>query len=287
MRPVWALLVLLLSADQLWADAFDQYFNNVLALVPMSKNAQKVQELTPDLMVKHSRALPNITATFLVVRTNENRFSKLLVQAARQKTSATDSVPILLIERYVTYREGEERTIYAVGQNVRLFNDFRFNLDIGQVVPKGLEADLRFVAEGDNVRLEPVGKAEMYLVTQHFPEATPKKGTKLVVGEKFETRFFNGSYKIHDDGRRTGLLKLTVADDGEVSGDYYSDKDGQKYEVSGKVGTPNNSIQFKVTFPRTIQFFSGFMFTGDGRVIAGSSRLQERETGFYAIRVDN
>ena len=77
-----------------------------------------------------------------------------------------------------------------------------------------------------------------------------------------------------------------MADDGAVTGAYYSDKDGQRYEVSGKVGMPNYSIQFSITYPRIIQSFSGFMFTGDGEAITGTARLQERETGFYATRLD-
>jgi len=281
-----AMVVALVSTGQARADAFDNYTNPLLALVPKAKTAEVVRQLTPELMVKHSRALPNITATFAVVKTNEGRYSKLLLQAARQKVAGDETVPILLIERYVTYREGEEKTIHAQGQNVRLFGDFRFNLDIGQVVPKGVDADLHFVAEGDKVYVEPVGKAELYLVTKHLPEATPKKSAKFVIGEKFEARFFAGTYKLYDDGKRSGTLKLNVSGDGDVSGDYYSDKDGSKYEVSGKVGNPNYTIQFRVTYPKTIQFFNGFMFTGDGRTITGSSRLEEREVGFYAVRVE-
>jgi hypothetical protein len=287
MRTILAIaLALVFFPSSVRADAFDQYTNDILALVPASKNAQKVAELSPSLMVQHSRVLPNITATFLVVKTNDGRFSKLLVQPARQKISATLTVPILLIERYVTFREGEERAIQAQGQNLRLFHDFRLSLDIGQIVPKELDADLRFVAEGDNVVAVSIGKAEIYLVTKHLPQASPKESAKLVVGGKFEAKYFNGSYKLHDDGRRTGLLKLKVADDGEVSGAYYSDKDGQKYEVSGKVGMPNHNIQFRITFPRTIQFYNGYMFTGDGQAIAGTARMQERETGFYAVRAN-
>ncbi len=206
------------------------------------------------------------------------------MQPARQKV-ASASLPILLIERYVTYREGEERAIHEQGKNVRLFHDARFSLDIGQIVPKEVDADLHFVAEGDRVYLEPVGKAELYIVTKHLPEANPKSDAAPAVGEKFEPRFFTGSYKLYDDGRRTGLLKLRVGPEGEVSGAYYSEN-GQKYEVGGKVGTPTHHIQFHITFPRTVQFFSGYMFTGDGKMITGSSRIQEREAGFYAARID-
>ena len=266
------------------ADSFDHYFNNTLALVPTSKNVQKVTQLTPQMMLDHARVLPNTTAAFLVVKTNDGRLSKLLVQPARQKI-ATGSVPILLIDRYVTYREGEDRAIHEQGKNIRLFQDSRLSLDLGQIVPKEVEADLRFVAEEDKVYLEPVGKAELYLVTKHFDEANPRNSPAPVIGEKFEPRFFSGSYRLYDDGRRMGLLKLSVGADGEVGGAYYTEN-GQKYEVSGKVGTPNHQIQFHVTFPRTVQFFTGYMFTGDGKAITGSSRMQEREAGFYAVRVE-
>jgi hypothetical protein len=268
------------------ADAFDYYTNQVLEKVPSAEGAQVIKQLTPNQMVEHSRVLSGITATFLAVKTNEGRWAKLLVQPARQKVNKEQSVPILLIERFVTYREGEERAIVAEGKNVRLFHDFRFNLDLGQVVPAALGGDLRFVADNDNVHVEPVGKAEVYLLTKPLPEATPKKGRKLVVGATFEPRYFNGAYKLYDDGRRSGTLHLKVADDGEVSGHYYSDKDGQKYEVEGKVGNPKHAIFFKITFPKTLQTFQGLMFTGDGKAITGFSRLQERETGFYAVRLE-
>jgi hypothetical protein len=127
----------------------------------------------------------------------------------------------------------------------------------------------------------------MYVITKHLPEANPVKPAKLVIGAQFETRYFNGSYKLFDDGRRSGTLNLKVADSGEVSGWYYSDKDGQKYEVSGKVSnSPQHRIDFLVTYPRSTQTFVGYLFTGDGRAITGTSRLQNHETGFYAVRIE-
>jgi hypothetical protein len=140
------------------------------------------------------------------------------------------------------------------------------------------------VGEAGKVRAEPVGKAKLFLLTKPLPEATPTKTGRLVVGETFEPRYFNGAYKLHDDGRRSGTLKLQVADDGAVTGFYYSDKDGQKYEVEGKIGSPKHAVQFTVRFPRSRQTFTGWLFTGDARAIVGSSRLLDRETGFYAVR---
>jgi hypothetical protein len=286
MRLLVLSVVLIVPAPAL-ADAFDHYTNEVLVKVPEAKTVQKVKELTPEVMVEHSRALPGITGTFLVIKTNDGKMAKLLVQPARQKLSATESVPILLIERFVAFRDGEERTIHTQGKNVRLFDGFRFSLELGQVVPESLAGDLRFVVDKDKQYIEPLGKAQMYLVTKHLPEATPKKSPKLVVGATFEPRYFNGTYKLYDDGRRTGVLKLVIGASGDVSGHFYSDKDGAKYDVGGKVATPNHLINFNVTFPRTIQTFQGMMFTGDGRVITGFARMLERETGFYAVREES
>lgn len=281
------LLVLCTSPTLAFADPFDNYINPILAKIPDSKLAEKITKLTPELMVQHGRALPGITATFIVVKTNDNRWARLLVQHGRQKITDTESQPIILIERYVTFREGEERTIYASGQNVRLFDDFRFNLDLGQVVPKSVPADLRVGVKDDFPYLEPIGKAEMYVVTKHLPEANPAKPPKLVVGAQFETRYFNGSYKLYDDGRRSGTLQLKVAENGVVTGYYYSDKDGAKYEVTGNVSNaPQHKIEFLVSYPRVSQSFTGFLFTGDGRAITGTSRLENREVGFYALRIE-
>jgi hypothetical protein len=279
-------LIVLAVPPSLCADAFDNYINTVLTRVPGAKGVLKLKEATPGVLAEHSGVLPGTTAAFLVVRTNEGRFSKLLVQPARQKVSKDETVPIMLIERFVTYREGEERTILAQGQNVRLFDGFEFNLDVGQVVPAKVGGDIRLVAGPEKTALEPVRKAEMYLITKQLPEAAPKKSAKVVIGAAFQPRYFDGVYKLYDDGRRSGKLHLKVQQDGEVLGSYYSDKDGQKYEVTGKVGNPAYRIQFRITFPRTMQFFDGLMFTGDGRAITGTSRLQDRDTGFYALRVE-
>jgi hypothetical protein len=268
------------------ADVFEYYTTPVLARAIESKETREVKQLTTSLIVENDRILPQTTAAFLVVRTNQGRYAKLLVQVARQKVDAERTVPMLLIDRYVTYKEGEERAIQASGQGVSLFPGFRLSLDIGQIVPEELGGDLRFVVENGKTYTEPLGKARLYLLTQAIPDVVPKKAPKLVVGEKFETRFFNGTYKLYDDGRRSGKLVLHVDDDGEVSGSYYSDKDGSKYLVSGKVGNPQYAIQFTVKFPRTEQTFQGMLFTGDGQTLAGTSRLAEREAAFYARRTD-
>jgi hypothetical protein len=266
------------------ADEFDHYDNTVLSKVPEFGGAMRISELTPDLLIKYRDVLPNTSALFVVVRTNEGRYCKLLVQPARQRVSAEKSIPILLVDRFITYREGEEKAVEVRGSNVRLFDGFRLSLDLGQVVPESLGGDIRFVAARERAFAEPVGKAEMYLMTKPMPEAAPKKLPKVVIGKAFETRYFAGKYALHDDGRRSGTLVLDVNDNKQVSGSFYSAKDGTKYEVNGKVGAARHEITFAISFPRSVMTYHGWMFTGDGRAIAGSSRLQDRETGFYALR---
>ncbi len=280
------ILFLLSIASPVRADAFERYTNPILAKVPAAEGVKELKQLTRAVIADNDNVLKGISGALLVVQTNDGRFSKMLVRTARQKVDATSSVPIVLVDRYVTYREGQERTVHASGHDVILFNEFHLSLDIGQVVPAALGGDLHCVAEDGKIYLEPLGKAKLYLVTKPLPEAAPQKTSKLVIGETFDARYFNGTYKLSDDGRRSGKLTLHVDDEGEVTGAYYSDKDGQKYEVKGKIGTSKHAIQFTIKFPRTQQVFQGWLFTGDGKAITGSSRLQDRETGFYALRLD-
>jgi hypothetical protein len=231
--------------------------------------------------------LPNVPGALLIVKTNDGRNCKLLVQPASQRAPGDKFVPMLLIERYVTYREGEEQTVVASGKNLSLFAGFRLNLDLGQIVPEELGGDIRYVVDAEKTYIEPLGKAKLYVVTKHLPEAEPRKQEKVVIAEPFEPKYFNGTYKLYDDGRRTARVVLKVDDDGVVTGAYYSDKDGKKYDVRGKVGTPKHALQFTVQFPNAEQVFQGCLFTGDGKALAGTSRMAERDAAFYALRSED
>src|SRR5262249_16334635 len=160
------------------------------------------------------------------------RYGKMLVQAARQKIGDV-TVPMLLIERYVCFQEGTERAVQSAGKDVRVYPGFRLSIDVGQVVPERLRGDI-LVPEAGRVLAESVGRAKLYVVSKLPPATVDPKSPKVVVGEQFEPKYFNGTYRLHDDGRRSGKLILAVDDAGVVSGSFYSDKDGQKYEVTGK-----------------------------------------------------
>jgi hypothetical protein len=286
LRSLLAAASILILAAAARADAFDEYTNPLLNKVQSGDAAKEMKRVTDDDLLNNDRVLNGVDGTTLIVRTNDGRNAKLLVHPARQKTDATHSVPTLYIDRYVAYKEGEERTIAASGKKLALFPGFRVSFDMGQVVPEELGGDLRFVVDGDKSWAEPVGKAKLYVLTKALPEATPNKPEKVVIGDKFDPKYFNGKFKLYDDGRRSGELVLKVDDDGSVTGSYYSDKDGAKYDVRGKVGMPDYAIHFTVQFPRAEQTFQGFLFTGDGKHLAGTSTMNEREAGFYATRVE-
>src|SRR5271169_112080 len=132
-----ALAAILLAPQLVHADDFDHYTNEILAKVPKADGTLHVKQLTPEMLVENDRVLPNLKGALLVVKTNDNRWAKLLVQTAAQKVG-DKTLPILLIDRFVTFKEGEERTVVAEGKNVRLFQDFQFSLDLGQIVPAAL-----------------------------------------------------------------------------------------------------------------------------------------------------
>lgn len=271
----------------LQAQEFDHYTNPILARVPNFKGAKELKQLTPDVILEHDRVVPKASSALIVIKTNEGRWAKLLVQSARQKIDNEKSLPILYIDRFVTYKQGEERTVHASGQKLSLFPGFRLSLDLGQIVPDALGGDLQLVEDMGKIYAEPVGKARLYVLTEPIAEAKPVKGMKVTVGEKFEMKHYAGTYKLHDDGRRSGTLKLTVDEEGNIDGAYYSDRDGQKYEVKGKVGMPISALQFTIKLPRTEQTFQGWIFTGDAKAIVGSSRILQHEAGFYAVRVED
>src|SRR5262245_53991598 len=157
-RLFFAALIVMLVPDFSFGDVFDRYTNPILSKVPDASGVKEVKRLTPELVAEHNKLLPGSEGALVVVKTNNGLNAKLIVQLARQRAGA-DTVPILLVERFVTYRAGQERVVAASGQNLHLYGGFFYNLEIGQVVPEKVGADLRLVVENEQPYLEPVGKA--------------------------------------------------------------------------------------------------------------------------------
>jgi len=268
-------------------DPFDFFTNPVLNKLADSKDVKVYEALPLDDLANFDNIVPGTTGTLLVVKTVGGRNAKLLVQSARQKVEGDRQLPVLLIDRFITYKEGEEQTILTRGEGLKIYPGFRFSLDLGQVVPEEVGGDIALVKDGDVVKLKSLDRAKMAVLTRYDKSLEPARPAKVTIGEPFEPKYFTGSYRIYDDGRRSGKLTLKVDEDGSVAGAYFSDRDGARYELRGRVGTPTHAISFTVNLPRTEQVFNGWLFTGDGKVMVGTSRMLNRETGFYATRIED
>jgi len=277
--------VVVLAYTTVRADTFDRYTNPVLAQAADSPLVQAIPKLTPTLVAAHNDLFQETGGVLLIVKTNGGNNAKLLAQFARQKTGDT-SVPIALLERATSYKAGTDRAIQATAPLVHLYNGFLFNLDLGQVVASEVGGDLRYVDTPTGGYLEPVKGAKLYLVTKHLPGTGAKRPVgRSVLGEAFDPAAINGTYTLHDDGRRTAVLELKVDAEGNLTGGYTSEQTGRRYEVAGKITpTAKHQLVFQVKFPNTAQEFTGYIFTKDATAICGSTRLQGQEFGFYALR---
>jgi hypothetical protein len=267
------------------ADVYDRYTSPILAKVVNEGAGQPIPKLTPALVAAHSNTVGVPSAALLVIKTNGGHLTKALVQFARQRTS-TGAVPVALLERVVTYKPGPPLGVQAQAAMVQLYQDFLFNADLAQVVPTAVGGDVRFVADGGEGYLEAVGNAMLFLVTKPVPGTEVKKSARPVLGEEFDPVALTGSYRLHDDGRRVAKLTLKVEAEGQVSGEYVSDQSGRKYELVGKVLAAKHQFQFTVKFPQSEQVFTAWAFTRDAGALCGFSKMQEREFGFYATRLD-
>jgi hypothetical protein len=288
MRRLSVLSLLLLSAT-LRAEQFDYHTFPVLNKAVTDGSVKEYKEITSEQLGELTGVLPDTSSAMLVVVTNDKRFARLLVQPARQKIGTDKFASVLLIDKYSTFRGTTDRAVQVTGVNTQVYPGLRMSLDVGQIVPESIGGDLMVVPndkDPNQFTLKPIKDAKLYVLTKPIPGVVPKKAPKFVAGEVFETRFFAGKYKMSDDGRRTGELRLEVTENGEVNGVFVSDRDGREYDVTGKAGTPKHQITFTIKFPATTQTFNGFMFTGNGKGIAGTTKLAEREAGFYAERVE-
>jgi len=103
------------------ADNFEEYTNQVLQKMVDDGFCKESDSISLKDIADLDSVLPGIQAGFIIVKTNEGRFSRSLVQFARQKIDANNATPMILLERFTTYREGEERTVLASSKNVALF----------------------------------------------------------------------------------------------------------------------------------------------------------------------
>lgn len=163
-----------------------------------------------------------------------------------------------------------------------LFPGFRFDFDLGQVVPEGFDADVEFTEQGV---LRCVGPVKLFgLSGSQLPvdEAEPAKATsdKTVISPED----FTGIWQVNGDGRWVGEWDLTVNEAGQASGKFFSAESQASYPISGHVGVLPHQIKLQVQFNNATQVVDAYLWTKDKSAIAGSFTLAGRKFGFYATR---
>ena len=158
MKPLLSVFFLLaLIAPRLSAaDVFDRQTAPVLQKYAAAQQSRESLGLEEAARLKSLS--PRLSTPAIVVRTGGDNWAKALVAWGFHK-GPDKPIPVLLIERYVTYRGDRGNVTAANGGDVMLFAGFEFDFDIGQVVPQGHGGDVTLTRDG---LLKPLGEARLY-----------------------------------------------------------------------------------------------------------------------------
>lgn len=223
-----------------------------------------------------------ISSPCILVKTDEGNYAKALVSWGLRK-SAGKPTPILLIERFVTYRQDRLDLTAASGKDVMLFPGFGFNFDIGQVVPKGQGADIEFTEDSE---LKSVGDARIVpLGGNQLPPVDPVKKHDPAAHEGVVPDDFTSTWKVNADGRWLGEWRLNVSDGGHAKGVFVSDESRNTYDISGQIGGAPNNLKLDVFLANTQMAVDAYLWTKDKSMMAGTVTLSGRKFGFVATRI--
>ena len=288
MRGIYFVLLCLVvvSGRLARADQYERLEGTQLERLTQGEGATKHSSLS----FREIEALPNAFSdsrtALLVIKTDQGNLAKLLVSPGLRKTPGreTELKPILLVEQLRTYEPGKRGSRLARSSGLILFDGFRLDLDIGQVVPAGDGEDVVFEAikNVDGV-LKAAGKGEIWTVDH--PLLVEKSTEGPSQGRAVLASDFNGRYQLDADGRFKGLLELSVADDKQVTGQFRSEPNGTSYPVKGQVSSEvPHKLTFTIRFPRVEQEFDGYLATEGKSSLAGTFVMESRTFGFHAER---
>ncbi len=272
-------LVLVTTTSLFAADVFDRHISKDLK---RALEQPPLKELSLNDSAKLKRLAPTVSSPCIVVKTDEGNYAKSLIGWGLRK-GADKPTPVLLIERFVTYRGDRSDLTSAAGKDVMLFPGFGFNFDIGQVVPAGQGADIEFTAEqavksvGDAVMVALNGSA---LLPAEKSDKYDPAANEAVVAQDFA-----GAWKVDVDGRWKGEWDLTVTDNGKITGVFVSDELQNRYDITGQFGSSPNNLRVEVFLANAQMQVDGYLWTKDKSQIAGTVMMTNRKFGFHAVRV--
>jgi hypothetical protein len=227
----------------------------------------------------------DVESSCIVIETSSGNIAKVLLSwGFRKSTGGAEqkAVPVLMLDRFVTYERNQGDSTVANSRNIMLFPGFRFDFDLGQVVPDGFDADVEFTEQGV---LKCLGSVKLYGMNgSQLPvdEAGPAKATtdKSVISPED----FTGVWQVDGDGRWIGEWDLAVNEEGQASGKFFSAESQASYPITGQIGPLPHQIKLQVQFNNATQVVDAYLWTKGKAAIAGSFTLAGRKFGLYATR---
>jgi hypothetical protein len=271
------------------ADEFGRLLGPPLFDVPRRPEARWQGKLS----IRALEALPELLrgerSALVIATTDEGNMAKLLLSAGFRKRKGEGGrevlAPVLILDRFETIDGGDRISWKARGRDTVLFESFAFDLDSGQVVPEGFGGDIRLTGGGaEGPELLALGTNQLYILDKPLPSAPvspghPSSGRAVLPAD------FSGRYSLMANGQMSGTLDLSVDPDGQVSGQFRSDRNGSVYPVTGKVAPAlSRKIEFTIQFPRSQQVYEGLLWTGEKDAFAGTVQILDHPYSFFAIR---
>lgn len=274
----WSLLVGLTAPGRA-SDVFDRH--QLVDLKRGFDQAEPVIRLTLQDVARIKSLAPNISSPCIVVKTHDGNIAKALVGWGLRKRGEVKT-PVVVLERFVTYRIDRPELTTAAGKDVMLFPGFGFSFDIGQVVPVDQGADLALTADG---ALEAVGDAKLVPLNGSQLTVMPGARPDPLDHDGVLPRDFAGRWRVDADGRWKGEWELTIDDAERLAGTFVSDELQNRYEILGQLGGVPHLAKFTITLANAQMQVDAYLWTKDKSRMAGTITMVGRKFGFAAERL--
>ncbi len=266
-------------------DEFDRHASKNLreaaeknAAVPTLSSGQASKLKTLGQRVEHA---------CVVIRTSDGNWAKALVSWGFRKGKEGGKetlVPIVVLERYVTYDRDRGDVTLAHGRNVMLFPGYEFDFDIGQIVPADSGGDIKFTPQR---LIAAIDKAKLHPLDGSVLPATPPDKYDPQDHADVRPRDFAGTWRVNADGRWVGTWEIAVDAEGEVSGRYTSEDSKGAFPIRGRITETQirHRLKFEVEFAAASQQYDMYLWTTDKSTMAGTTTLINRTFGVVAERL--
>ncbi|MDZ4689460.1 MAG: hypothetical protein SH850_30665 [Planctomycetaceae bacterium] len=280
MRATLAGLSLLLTAPTFAADVFDRH--TLKELQRGIEQGTPTTQITLNDAAKLKPLAANLSSPCIAIKTNDGNYAKVLLGWGLRKGGGQPT-PVVLLERFVTFRVDRPGLTSAAGKDVMLFPGFGFNFDIGQVVPVGQGADIEFTVDG---AVKPVAAALIVPLNGSLLPP-PEKAARHdpLAHDGVVVQDFVGTWKIDADGRWKGDWELAVNENGRICGTFVSEELQNRYDITGQPAAAPHQLKLDVFLANAQMQVDAYLWTKDKSQMAGTITLTGRKFGFHAVRV--